>query len=285
MTSISSSLAAARTLLFVPANRPERFEKAIRSGADAVILDFEDSVSADAKIAARQAVADAWPRLQASGVPLVVRINAPETPTGQEDIRMLAGLQSLAGVMVPKTESADSLQALGSRSLSGIGLLPLIETAAGHAALDAIAGAAGVVRLVVGHIDFMADTGLQCSDDEPELATLRFAVAMATRLHGLAPAIDGVTVEVNDEQRLLADTRRTLRFGFSGKLCIHPKQVAAVHEALAPSPEALVWAHRVVEADAASGGSAIQLDGRMIDAPVVLQARRTLARAARQPQA
>ena len=285
MTSISSSLAAARTLLFVPANRPERFEKAIRSGADAVILDFEDSVSADAKIAARQAVADAWPRLQASGVPLVVRINAPETPTGQEDIRMLAGLQSLAGVMVPKTESADSLQALGSRSLSGIGLLPLIETAAGHAALDAIAGAAGVVRLVVGHIDFMADTGLQCSDDEPELAPLRFAVAMATRLHGLAPAIDGVTVEVNDEQRLLADTRRTLRFGFSGKLCIHPKQVAAVHEALAPSPEALVWAHRVVEADAASGGSAIQLDGRMIDAPVVLQARRTLARAARQPQA
>jgi citrate lyase subunit beta/citryl-CoA lyase len=135
-----------------------------------------------------------------------------------------------------------------------------------------------VLRLAVGHIDFGADTGLQPSADEAELAPLRFAVAMATRLGHLAPAIDGVTVDIADEDRLREDTRRALRFGFGAKLCIHPRQVAGVHAALAPGAEQLDWARRVVAADAATGGAAVQLDGRMVDAPVVLQARRMLSR-------
>jgi citrate lyase subunit beta/citryl-CoA lyase len=88
-------------------------------------------------------------------------------------------------------------------------------------------------------------------------------------------------VQTGDERRLRDDTMRALRFGFGGKLCIHPKQVPVVHEALAPSEAELDWARRVLAADAASGGAAVQLDGRMVDLPVVLQARRTLARAAR----
>ena len=108
---------------------------------------------------------------------------------------------------------------------------------------------------------------------------LRFAVAMATRLHRLAPAVDGVTVRIDDDERLRQDTQRALRFGFGGKLCIHPRQVAVVHDALAPSETEIDWARRVIAADAASGGAAVQLDGRMVDLPVVLQARRTLARA------
>ena len=137
-----------------------------------------------------------------------------------------------------------------------------------------------MLRLVVGHIDFMADTGLQCSDDERELIPLRFAVAMATRLGALAPAVDGVTVGIDDDERLREDTRRALRFGFGAKLCIHPRQVAIVHEAMMPSAAELRWAERVIAADAAARGAAVQLDGRMVDLPVVLQARRTLARAA-----
>jgi citrate lyase subunit beta/citryl-CoA lyase len=164
-----------------------------------------------------------------------------------------------------------------------VALLPLIESAAGLDAVKPVAFAPGVLRLVVGHIDFMADTGISCDEAESELAPLRFAVAMATRLAGLAPAIDGVTVQTGDDARLRADTLRSKRLGFGGKLCIHPKQVAVVHDVLAPSEVELAWARRVLEADAASGGAAVQLDGRMVDLPVVLQARRTLA-LARAPQ-
>ena len=276
----NQALASARSLLFVPGNRPERFMKALASGADAVILDLEDSVPPGDKPAARASIGDALPDLQAWGLPLVVRINALETLAGRADVDWFAALPATASaiaLMVPKAETRESLDRLALR-LPDTALLPIIESAAGYAALADLAGAAKVLRLAVGHIDFMADTGLQCSADEVELAPLRFAVAMATRLHRLATAIDGVTVDIADERRLQDDTRRALRFGFGAKLCIHPRQVAVVHAAVAPGEDELAWAERVIAADQASGGAAVQLDGRMVDAPVVLQAHRLLAR-------
>jgi len=254
--------------------------KALGSGADAAILDLEDSVPLGAKQIARDSIADAWVALQAVGLPLVVRINALDSPSARDDLdwfEALGATTSTAALMVSKAESRPALDRLAQR-LPGVVLLPIIESAAGHAALIDIAGASGVLRLAVGHIDFMADTGLQCSADEPELAPLRFAVAMATRLRQLAPAIDGVTVDIADEGRLRADTQRAVRFGFGAKLCIHPRQIAVVHESIAPSTEELVWARRVIAADERASGAAVQLDGRMVDAPVVLQARRMLAR-------
>lgn len=267
----------ARSLLFVPGNRPERFEKALRSGADAVILDLEDAVPLSDKPAARAAIRVHWTHLQASNVPLLVRINAAESGVSPEDLDALKGLSGLAAVMVPKADSPQALRHV-REVLEGVPLLPIIETAAGYEALKSIAAQPGVLRLALGHIDFMADTGITCDAQQSELAPLRFAIAMATRGAGLGPAIDGVTVETNDDHRLRDDTQRALRFGFGGKLCIHPRQVRVVHDAMAPSAEELDWARRVIEADAASGGAAVQLDGRMVDLPVVLQARRTLAR-------
>lgn len=281
-TSPDGPLGQARSLLFVPGNRPERFSKAMASGADAVVLDLEDSVPLTAKAMARAAIAAAWSGLKASGRPVVIRINAPDGAEGVEDLVWLSELGAPDGLMVPKAESPDSLVRVLA-SAPDAALLPIIETAAGHAGVRGIAAATGVVRLAVGHIDFMADTGIQCGHDESELAPLRFAVAMATRLHGLAAAVDGVTVDIHDEDRLRTDTQRSLRFGFGGKLCIHPGQIAVVHAAMAPSADEEAWARRVIEADAAAGGAAVQLDGRMVDAPVVLQARRMLARL-RRPQ-
>jgi citrate lyase subunit beta / citryl-CoA lyase len=272
-------LAAARSLLFVPGNRPERFEKAAASGADAIVIDFEDSVPVGDKAKARENVAAQWARLVALNVPLVVRINAADSAFAPDDVAALGKLEGLAAVMVPKAESAAALAQV-HQALGNAALLPLIETAAGLDAVKSIAAAPGVLRLVVGTIDFMADTGIACDEHESELAPLRFAVAMATRAAKLASAIDGVTVQTGDAKRLHDDTRRALRFGFGGKLCIHPNQVAAVHAAMAPSEAELDWARRVLAADAASGGAAVQLDGRMVDLPVVLQARRTVARAA-----
>lgn len=255
-------LADARSFLFVPGNRPERFEKAVSSGADAIVLDLEDAVPLADKPAARAAIEAAWPTLRAMGVPLVVRINAVDQPLGQEDLRWLAHLPMPAGVMVRKVESAGALQDVRPQLPQALAILPLIESVAGWSALPQIAACKGILRLVVGHIDFMADTGLQCGDDEAELAPVRFAVAMVTRMQRLAPAVDGVTVAIQDDVRLRQDTRRALRFGFGAKLCIHPRQVAVVHEVLSPTPEEADWAHRVLAADAASGGAA----GRWTDA-------------------
>lgn len=276
----TSSLTQARTLLFVPGHRPERFAKALASGADAVVLDLEDAVPPAEKANARAAIAQALPELAAAGVPVVVRIHALASEAGPVDLAWLADQPTapLSGVMLAKAESAAQIGALHQR-LPGTPLLPLIESAAGCQALPEIAAASGVCRLVVGHIDFMADTGIRCSEDERELDPLRFAVAIQTRLHRLAPAVDGVTVAIDDEARLRADTRRALHFGFGAKLCIHPRQVNCIHAALAPSDEELAWARRVIEADRAAQGAAVQLDGRMVDLPVVLQARATLARA------
>lgn len=276
MTNLST-LASARSFLFVPANRPERFVKALNSGADAVILDLEDSVPQQSKADARIAIRQCWPQLKQSSCAIVIRINSPETELGQQDLAELQGLPGLDGVMVPKCEFVQTLQQV-AQTFSEVPTLPIVESAAGYLALAAIAGAPLVCRLVVGHIDFLADTGMTCSDDQRELDSLRFQVAMCTRQAGLAPAVDGVTVSVDDEVLIRTDTERAIRFGFGGKLCIHPKQVPAVHATLAPSPVQVEWSQRVLAAMEASQGSAVQLDGKMIDLPVVLQAQRLLAR-------
>ncbi len=274
---LAPALASARSFLFVPANRPERFAKAVASGADAVILDLEDSVPLQAKAEARAAIRQHWGVLQGSPCAVVIRINSPDTEWGQQDLLDLQGLMGLAGVMVPKCESAATLARV-AQAWPGVPSLPIIESAAGYLALREIALAPQVGRLVIGHIDFLADTGMVCSDDQRELDTLRFKVAMCTRAAQLAPAVDGVTVSVDDEALIRADTERSLRFGLGAKLCIHPRQVPVVHATLAPTAAQVEWAQRVLAAMEASQGSAVQLDGKMVDLPVVLQAQRLLAR-------
>ena len=273
---LSSPLALARSLLFVPGNRPERFQKAIDSGADAVVLDLEDSVPLSAKDDARQSVIRALPMLTGKAC-IVVRCNSPESYEGSSDLMALTGVP-LAGLMVPKCESELGLRSLAQHLPQAV-LLPIIESAKGYLALQHIANAAHVCRLVVGYIDFLSDTGMTCSRDQAELNSLRFAVAVHSRAAYLASAVDGVSVSIEDESSWREDTERALRFGMGGKLCIHPRQVPAVHAAFQPTEKELLWAQTVVSAMSASGGAAMQLRGEMIDAPVVLQAQRLLARA------
>ena len=275
---MAARVAQARSFLFVPGNRHERFEKAARSGADVVILDLEDGVAPGDKPAAREAIAREWAKVKAVGIPVVVRLNALSTAYGPEDLAWAATLDAPAAVMLPKAESAEPIARV--HETLKVPVLPLIESAAGYAALSVVAAAPGVSRLFLGHIDFMADTGLVCGDDEVEVAPLRFAMAMATRAARLAAPVEGVTIQINDPERLRRDMQRGVRFGFGGKMCIHPSQVAVIHEACRPSDDELAWAHKVLAADEASGGAAVQVDGRLVDLPVVLQARRTVARAA-----
>lgn len=265
-----------RTYLFVPGNRPDRFDKALASGADAVILDLEDAVAADAKDAARDAVA-AW----AADAPAadrdraVVRINEAGSEMFGDDLSLLAA-SGLPAVMLPKAESPEHVRAV--RAAAGhVQVLALIETAIGVEQASAVAAAEGVTRLVFGTMDLALDLDLDIEDSPDGLSYAGGRLVVASRLAGLAAPVAGVTPQLGDVPRLLSDLAWSRRHGFGAKLCIHPAQVEPIHDALAPGAEAVAWARRVVEADAGSPGAA-RLDGRMIDRPVVLAARRTLAR-------
>jgi citrate lyase subunit beta/citryl-CoA lyase len=272
---MSQTVIEARTLLFVPGNRPERFAKALASGADAVIIDLEDAVPAAEKAAARDSVARAWSTLGERGR-LLIRINAPDSSHYADDVA-LCGTLMPAAIVVPKARVA-LLEAL-AEGVADCPLVPLVESAAGLAEVDALARCAKVLRLAFGHLDFQLDLGMQCDADEAELAPARLAVVMASRLAGCAAPIDGITLETSDDERVHAATVRARRFGFTGRLCIHPRQIAPIHAGFAPSARELAWARRVVDATSALGGSgALQVDGRMVDRPVIQMAQRLLAR-------
>ena len=265
-----------RTYLFVPGNRPARFAKALASGADAVVLDLEDAVADDSKGAARDAIADwAAPAAAADRHRVVVRINHAASNHFADDLRLLRAL-GLPNVMLAKAEHPEQLRALCA-GLPGAQVLALVESARGVALADAVAQAQGVTRLVFGTLDLALDLDLDIAEHSDGLSYAASRLAIASRLAGLAAPVAGVTPQLVDEARLLADLAWSRRHGCGAKLCIHPSQVAPVHRALAPSPQALDWARRVLAADAASPGAA-RLDGRMIDRPVVLQAQRTLQR-------
>jgi len=280
-------LALARTFLFVPADRPERHARALAAGTGGVIVDLEDAVAPERKVSAREGLAASFAALpDADRQRLLVRINAGGTPWHDDDCKAVAALVAqglIAGVVLPKAERADDLrrlaEAVGPKGL----LVPLIESAAGLAAVDELAAAPQVLRLAFGNLDFQADVGLACDADEAELVPVRLALLLATRRAGLPAPIDGVTADWRDARRLATDTARARRGGFGAKLCIHPDQVAAVHTTLGPSADELAWARRVVDAIRSAGGGVVSLDGRMVDAPVVRLAERLLALDAQPP--
>lgn len=278
---MSDLVRAACSFLFVPGHQPERLGKALASGADMVIADWEDAVSPVDKDAARAALTQAVVALAPSQrARLLVRINAGGTPWHGADVEQLAQLcaQGVAGAVVPKAESAPLLGELAAALGPGAALVPLIESVAGMDAIDALARAPQVVRLAFGHLDFQVDAGMQCAQDEAELLPTRMAIVMASRRAGLAQPVDGVTVETRDMARITADTERALRMGFGAKLCIHPTQVGVVHGVFEPTPAAVERALRVQAAMEAAQGGVCVVDGRMVDAPVLHLARQTLAR-------
>ena len=280
MSADQDRLALARSFLFVPGTRPERYAKAHASGADAIIIDLEDAVAPREKNSARDQLASAFEQLGApERARSVVRMNASGTPWFEDDLKLLADLvgQGLRAVMLPKAESALVLQQLAQALGSDCALLPLVESLAGWDGVDALAAAPQVLRLAFGHLDFQADVGMAAGADEVELAPVRLAVVLAARRAGLAAPIDGVTAAIRDAERLQEDAARSRRFGFGAKMCIHPEQIALVNAAFSPGAAELDWARRVLAAVEAAGGGVVSLDGRMVDGPVVRSAQRTLA--------
>lgn len=255
--------------LFVPADRPERIVKAVAAAPDAVIVDLEDAVAPDAKAAARAGLGEALDAL-ATSMPLLLRVNATGTPWHAHDLEIAAGLP-LAAVVLPKAESAADI--LRVREETGLPVVALVESAAGVARIDEVAGAA--CRLAFGSIDYAAD--LAIGHTRQALAHARARITLASRLAGLAAPIDGVTAAVHDMGLLADDCAHAREMGFGGKLLIHPAQIAPARAAFLPSAEEMDWARRVLQAAPQKG--AFMLDGAMVDAPVLARARQILARA------
>lgn len=263
------NLETARTFLFTPGDRPDRFGKAAASAADVVVLDLEDAVSPARKPEAREHIR-AWLR---DGNTAVVRINAAGTPWHDSDVAMAA--ETPAAVMVPKAEDPAGLAAIARRVPA---VIPLVETAAGILGAPAICAAPSVVRPAFGSVDLGAQLGVDHRSHDA-LRHARSALVLAAAAAGCAGPIDGVTTALDDSAVLRADTEHAVLLGFTGKLCVHPRQIEVVHEALAPSAEDVEWARRVVAA--AGDGSAVAAEGELVDRPVLLRAQAILARAER----
>ncbi len=273
-------LARACTFLFVPGHRPDRFDKALMSGADAVILDLEDAVPLADKVAARDAIGAAWRAWSAvKRARVLIRINALSGTEAAADLAWLGTLEGLSAVMVPKAESVAELKRVAQAGSAQLQLIPLIETAQGVRALDAIAQAPQVLRLALGHLDLQADLGMACEADEAELGPVRFQLVLASRCADLPPPIDGVSTSTQDTALVQSDAARSRRFGFFAKLCIHPAQLQPVRQAFTPSAAQQDWANRVLAAEVAAGGGAFSVDGKMVDPPVLRLARQILSQA------
>lgn len=264
---------AMRSLLFVPATRPDRIAKALTSKADGVIVDLEDAVDQGSKQEAR-ALLESFLKQQPAGE-ILVRVNAPDTEAFQADLALCARHAGVVGIMVPKVETRQSLEAAaGCRKP----LWPLIETARGLLALPELVAVSGVTRLSFGALDLGVDLGLVpgTAGAGGLLDQCRYQLLLHSRAAGLPAPIESVEPGIHDLAVVEATAKRAREMGFAGMLCIHPKQLSVVNEAFMPEPSEIEWAQRVIEG-ANDADGAFQLNGRMVDAPVLARARAIMA--------
>jgi len=284
-----------RSFLFAPGNHPRRVEKALSLGADAVILDLEDAVATSDKAAARKPVAEALkgPR-RCRGY---VRPNAPSSPFCYQDLVETLH-DKVDGVVLPKVESAADLHAIDwlmaalerehGITEGSIDLIPMVETAAGVARVDRIVQARNlrpyrapwrVKRLAFGAADYSLDVGLVPSHEEPELAEARARVVLASRAAGMEGPLDSPWFHLRDMEGYRRAVERSRRGGFQGRLCVHPDQVPVANELFTPSADEVARAERIVAAfrqAEARGAAAVEVDGQMVDYPIVHRAQALL---------
>src|SRR5436190_6720438 len=280
-----------RSLLFAPGNVARRVEKALSLAADAVIVDLEDSVAISEKEATRKPVAEALSKPR--NCRGYVRVNAPSSAFCYADLAATIH-KRVDGVLLPKVESAADLHAVDwllaalerERGIAegSIDLIPQIETAAGVQRIDRIIQARSlrsykgpwrVKRVAFGAADYAHELGLTVGFEESELAEARARIVLSSRAAGLEGPIDSPWFHFKEAEAFERALERSRRGGFQGRLCLHPDQIGPVNSAYLPSAEELARAERIVAAfrqAEAKGEAAIQVDGQMIDYPIVYRA-------------
>jgi len=273
-----------RTMLFLPGNNPGMLQNGGIFGADSLILDLEDAVAPAEKDTARLLVGHALREIDYSGSETVVRINTLDT-FGKQDIRAIVPCRP-AALLVPKVQTADDIRAIAAEIAAAerpgqapVGIIALIETPRGLAEAYPIATASSrMLALAFGAEDYTAALGAQRTKEGSEILNARAALVNAAAAAGIQ-SIDTPFTDVNDETGLVADTAFAKQLGFKGKLTINPRQIDSIHTVFNPSIKEIDWAERVMQAirqAEAEGSGVASLDGKMVDAPIVNRAERTL---------
>jgi len=281
-----------RSLLYVPVNVERFVDKAHTRGADGIILDLEDSVPPSEKDHARSLVQDAAARVSRNGADVLVRINRPlELAVRDIEASISPRVQALK---LPKIQGADhvrliaelidGLEAARDMAVGTTRLVPMVETADAFFDIHNIAKAhPRVATVVLGGEDFALDCGFR-PDPECYLYPKQQSL-FAARAAGLTPmGLIGTVADYSDPDAYRAVVRHSAKFGFEGASCIHPANVPILNEGFSPKPDEVAYARRIIEADAAmaaEGRASFEMDGKMIDIPVVIRARRLIARAER----
>lgn len=273
--------AAAISYLFVPGSRPDRYVKAVASGAHRVVIDLEDGVAAADKVEALEhvvAALEADPGSEgALAAAVIVRVGGPESERFEPELAALAGLSPrgrarLAGLAVPKVEEPESLaRAIAGARAESLEVLAQIESAAGLARVREIAAVPGLGRLAIGAADLSFDL-----DAELDSATMDFAYAqlvLESRIAGLAGPIASPPFSLDDLGAIEADARRLRGLGVTGQLSVHPVQLPAIHAGFGPTTEQAEWARTVV----GTGDGAVRVGEQMVDGPIRDRAARILA--------
>ncbi|STZ75453.1 HpcH/HpaI aldolase/citrate lyase family protein [Bergeriella denitrificans] len=264
-----------KTFLFVPATRPDRFAKAWASGADEVVLDWEDTVAPADKAAARQHTAAYG---SAAGSRAVwVRVNAAGSPYHADDAAALAGQAYVKGVVLAKAERAADIAALHRQT--GKPVIAAVETAAGMAAVADLARAPGVFALTYGCLDLAGSLGVRFGSRAAQAVfdRLRGDLLLHSRICGLHPPLETTLPEFKDEAAMAENMAYWRDFGFGGVLCIHPNQVAAARAVCQPSEAERAFATEVLAEAQRSGQAVFQVGGQMVDLPVIEWAKRVAA--------
>ena len=261
-----------QSMLFVPGNKPERFAKALASGADLVCIDLEDAVPAEQKPDARLSALEA----ARSDSRFAIRTNGLTTREGLADILALAAAAHRPPlIFIPKVEAAHEI--VMARSVIGdasVGFVPLIETVKGLSCAGAIAAEPQIVMMMFGGGDFSAELGVDLAWDPLFVARSQFVMACAG---AGVPAMDVPFIHLDDTEGLRAEAQKAKMLGFAAKAAIHPAQIDTLHSVFRPTAEAIAEAYEVREAFKASGGAAVRFKGKMLEAPVMRRYEQVIA--------
>jgi len=276
----TNSIAHNKTWLFVPATRVDRIEKAFASGADAVIVDLEDAVAKKDKAEARKALKKYYDDQNEKQTyqPIWLRINKAGSEEFFKDVVLCQKMPNLAGVLLAKAEQVADIESV--HQLTNLPIIALIESAIGLYQIDDMAKAVGLVAFSYGFLDLCNDLQVQVGTPSADIIAnqIRYQLILTSKVHQLSPPIDTIYPDFNHEVGLRDRVQLWSQIGMSGMLCIHPKQVAIVQQALQPTDEALSFARLVVEEYERSGQAVFKIDGEMVDAPVIERSRQLLAK-------
>lgn len=279
-----------RSMIFTPGNRRDLIEKAIRSGADAVIVDLEDAVAVEAKPAARELLAD----LPASPVPLYVRVNGAATDFMWDDL-VAAAKAGVAGIVLPKAEDPGLFKEIDGALIAteitsghargSIGVIPLIESGLGvRLTYEMLTASDRIESVLFGsgeQGDLVADLGCEWTPDGTGLMHARSQVLLSARAAGIEHPMEAVFMDFRNLDALRVECELARRLGYVGKVAIHPAQVAVINEVFTPAPDVVEHQRKVLaafERAVVEGSASIAVDGRMVDYAVARVARTLIAR-------